>query len=112
MLVYYFHFLFVLLADVLPQPVRCRLVVAFAGAAARVVKKFSKEHEELKAVSLVLDGKLLPATDISKLAELPTQDQARAMLLGILTSPATQLLRLLNEPASMLSRTMSARGNG
>ena len=82
------------------------------GAAARVVKKFSKEHEELKAVSLVLDGKLLPATDISKLAELPTQDQARAMLLGILTSPATQLLRLLNEPASMLSRTMSARGNG
>jgi len=34
------------------------------------------------------------------------------MLLGILTSPATQLLRLLNEPASMLSRTMSARGNG
>ena len=55
------------------------------GAAARVVKKFSKEHEELKAVSLVLDGKLLPATDISKLAELPTQDQARAMLLGILT---------------------------
>ena len=82
------------------------------GAAARVVKKFSKEHEELKAVSLVLDGKLLPATDISKLAELPTQDQARAMLLGILASPATQLLRLLNEPASMLSRTMSARGNG
>ena len=69
-------------------------------------------HEELKAVSLVLDGKLLPASDISKLAELPTQDQARAMLLGILASPATQLLRLLNEPASMLSRTMSARGNG
>ena len=82
------------------------------GAAARVVKKFSKEHEELKAVSLVLDGKLLPASDISKLAELPTQDQARAMLLGILASPATQFLRLLNEPASMLSRTMSARGNG
>ena len=53
------------------------------GAAARVVKKFSKEHEELKAVSLVLDGKLLPATDISKLAEL-TQDQARAMLLEFL----------------------------
>jgi len=82
------------------------------GAAARVVKNFSKEHEELKAVSLVLDGKLLPATDISKLAELPTQDQARAMLVGILVSPATQLLRTLNEPASMLSRTMSARGNG
>jgi len=34
------------------------------------------------------------------------------MLLGILASPATQFLRLLNEPASMLSRTMSARGNG
>ncbi len=90
------------------------LLLAFAkddpGAAARVIKDFAKEHEALKAVSLSAGGQLLPASDLAKLAELPTLDQARAMLLGLLVAPMTRLVRTLAEPPAMLARTLSARG--
>ncbi len=90
------------------------LLLAFAtddpGAAARVIKGFAKEHDALQAVSLSAGGQLLPASDLSKLADLPTLDQARAMLLGVMTAPMGQLARTLAEPAAMLARTMSARG--
>jgi large subunit ribosomal protein L10 len=90
------------------------LLLAFAkedpGAAARVIKGFAKEHDALKAVSLSVGGQLLPATDLARLADLPTLDQARAMLLGVMIAPMTKLARTLAEPPAMLARTLSARG--
>ena len=90
------------------------LLLAFAkedpGAAARVIKNFAKEHEALKAVSLSVGGQLLQASDLSTLADLPTMDQARAMLLGVMIAPMTKLARTLAEPPAMLARTLSARG--
>ena len=91
------------------------LLLAFAkddpGAAARVIKDFAKEHEALQAVSLSAGGQLLPASDLKKLADLPTLDQARAMLLGMLVAPMSTLARTLAEPSGMLARTLSARSN-
>jgi large subunit ribosomal protein L10 len=91
------------------------ILLAFAkddpGAAARVIKNFAKEHEALKAVSLSAGGELLPASDLAKLAELPTLDQARAMLLGVMIAPMTKLVRTLSEPPAMLARTLSERGS-
>ena len=80
------------------------------GAAARVIKDFAKGHKALQAVSLSAGGQLLPASDLSTLADLPTLDQARAMLLGVFMAPMSQLVRTLAEPSAMLARTMSARG--
>jgi large subunit ribosomal protein L10 len=54
----------------------------------------------------------MPASDLSKLADLPTLDQARAMLLGVFIAPMSQLVRTLAEPPVMLARTLSARGSG
>jgi len=89
------------------------LLLAFAkedpGAAARVIQDFAKEHEALQAVSLSAGGQLLPASDLKKLAELPTLDQARAMLLGVMMAPMSKLVRTLAEPPAMLARTLSAR---
>lgn len=89
------------------------ILLAFAkddpGAAARVIKDFAKEHEALRAVSLVAGGRLLPASDLAKLADLPTLDRARAMLLGLLIAPMTRLARTLAEPSAMLARTLSAK---
>jgi large subunit ribosomal protein L10 len=91
------------------------ILLAFArddpGAAARVIKDFAKEHEALKAISLSAGGQLLPATDLGRLADLPTLDQARAMLLGVMIAPLTKLVRTLAEPSAMLARTLSARGS-
>ena len=81
------------------------------GAAARVIKDFAKEHKALQTVSLSAGGQLLPAEDLARLADLPTLDQARAMLLGVMMGPMTKLVRTLAEPSVMLARTMSARGS-
>jgi len=90
------------------------ILLAFAkddpGAAARVIKNFAKEHGALQAVSLSAGGQLLPASDLATLADLPTLDQARAMLLGVMMAPMTKLARTLAEPSAMLARTLSARG--
>ncbi len=91
------------------------ILLAFAkddpGAAARVIKDFAKGHDALKAVSLSAGGELLPATDLARLADLPTLEQARAMLLGVIIAPMTKLVRTLSEPSAMLARTLSARGS-
>ncbi len=89
------------------------ILLAFAkddpGAAARIIKDFAKEHEALQAVSLAAGGQLLPGTDLAKLAELPTLDQARSMLLGVFLAPMSKLVRTLAEPSAMLARTLNAR---
>ena len=91
------------------------ILLAFAkddpGAAARVIKDFAKGHDALQAVSLSAGGQLLPATDLNRLADLPTLDQARAMLLGVMIAPMSKLVRTLAEPSAMLARTLDARGN-
>ncbi len=91
------------------------ILLAFAkedpGAAARVIKDFAKEHEALQAVSLSAGGQLLPGSDLKKLADLPTLDQARAMLLGVMVAPMSTLVRTIAEPPAMLARIVSARSS-
>jgi large subunit ribosomal protein L10 len=91
------------------------ILLAFAkddpGAAARVIKDFAKGHDALQAVSLSVGGQLLPASDLKRLAELPTLDQARAMLLGVMMAPMSKLVRTLAEPSGMLARTLGARSS-
>ena len=90
------------------------ILLAFAkddpGAAARVIKDFSKEHDALQAVSLSAGGQLMPGSDLKKLADLPSMDQARAMLLGVLNAPMSKLVRTLAEPSALLARVLDARG--
>ena len=89
------------------------LVLAFSredpGAAARVVKGFAKEHEKLKTVALSIGGELYPASDIDRLASLPTLTEARTSLVRVLNAPLTKLVRTLAEPAAMMARTLKAR---
>ncbi len=96
--------------DTLKGPILLAFAKEDPGAAARVIKKFAKEHDALQAVSLSAGGQLMPGSDLAKLAELPTMDQARAILLGVFVAPMSQLVRTLAEPPAMLARTLSARG--
>ncbi len=97
--------------DTLKGPILLAFAKDDPGAAARVIKNFAKEHNALQAVSLSAGGHLLPASDLATLADLPTLDQARAMLLGVMMAPMTKLARTLAEPSAMLARTLSARGS-
>lgn len=90
------------------------LLLAFSredpGAAARVIKGFAKDHENLKTVAVALGGELYSAADLDRVAALPTLDEARAKLLGTLMAPLSQLVRTLAEPPAMLARTLAQRG--
>ncbi|MBU2676370.1 MAG: 50S ribosomal protein L10 [Gammaproteobacteria bacterium] len=96
--------------DTLKGPILLAFAKEDPGAAARVIKDFAKGHDALQAVSLSAGGQLMPGSDLNKLADLPTFDQARAMLLGVFMAPMNQLVRTLAEPPAMLARTLSARG--
>ncbi|MCP4301549.1 MAG: 50S ribosomal protein L10 [Gammaproteobacteria bacterium] len=97
--------------DALNGPILLAFAKEDPGAAARVIKDFAKGHNALQAVSLSAGGQLLPGSDLSKLADLPTLDQARAILLGVMVAPMSQLVRTIAEPSAMLARTLSARGD-
>ena len=88
------------------------LILAFSmedpGAAARIVKDFTKENEKLVVKMLSVGGDLLPASDLEKLASLPTRDQAIAMLMGVMKAPIEKFVRTLAEPTTKMVRTLDA----
>ncbi len=88
------------------------LVLAFSkdepGAAARVFKEYAKKWEKLEVKALSIDGKVLPANDLNKLASLPTRLEAISQLMSVMQAPITKLVRTLVEPHSKLVRTIAA----
>lgn len=78
------------------------------GSAARLVKDFAKENEQLEVKALSVGGKLLAADQIDVLAKLPTKDQAIAMLMSVMQAPVTKLARTINEVPGKLVRTVAA----
>ncbi|NQY27601.1 MAG: 50S ribosomal protein L10 [Piscirickettsiaceae bacterium] len=78
------------------------------GAVARVMSEFSKEHEKFEVKMLSLGGKLLPATDLEKLAKMPTKDQAIGILMGTMKAPIEKFVRTLVAPTSKMVRTLAA----
>ena len=89
-----------------------QLVMAFSqedpGAAARVLKDFSKDNDKLVVKALSVSGQLLAATEIDRLAKLPTKDQSISMLMSVMQAPITKLARTLNEVPGKLVRTVAA----
>jgi large subunit ribosomal protein L10 len=87
-------------------------VLAFSredpGAAARVVKDFSKDNELLVTVALAIGGKFYPASDLARVASLPTLSEARAQLLGLLQAPMSQFVRTIAEPQAKFARVLAA----
>ena len=78
------------------------------GAVARVMGSFAKENKNLEIKMVSLGGKLLPATDIEKLAKMPTKDQAIAILMGTMKAPVEKFVRTLVAPTSKMVRTVAA----
>jgi len=88
------------------------LVMAFSqedpGAAARLIKNFSKTNDKLVAKVIALGGSVLPIEQLDALSKLPTRDQAIAMLMAVMKAPVEKFVRTLNEPHAKLVRTVAA----
>jgi large subunit ribosomal protein L10 len=88
------------------------LILAFSkddpGAAARLVKTFSKDNDKLKATLVSLGGAVLSAKDVDRVASLPTKQQALGQLAGVLLAPISKFVRTVAEPHAKLVRTIAA----
>ncbi len=78
------------------------------AAAARVVRDFSKKHDKLIVKQVALEGRLLDASAVESLANLPTYEEAISKLMALMTAPVTQLARTLVAPHTKLVRTIAA----
>ena len=88
------------------------LLLAFStedpGSAARVVKKFSRENVRLVPKLVALGGMLYPASDLDRVASLPTRDEAISMLMATMRAPVQKFVTTLNEVPGKLVRTVAA----
>ncbi len=76
---------------------------------AKVLVDYAEEHEELELRAGLVEGQLVNTTDIATLATLPSLDELRAKLVGLLQGPARKLATLLQAPAGQLGRLVGAR---
>jgi len=78
------------------------------GAAARLIQNFSKGNSKLSARLVAIGGVLYPAEELQRLADLPTREQALAMLMGVMKAPIEKFVRTLAEPHTRLVRMLAA----
>ena len=80
--------------------------VAFSEDAitsAKILTKFSKENENLKILGGIMGTDILDVDGVKNVATLPTLDEARAKIVGILRSPAQKIASILLAPASKIA---------
>jgi large subunit ribosomal protein L10 len=83
--------------------------VAFSDDAiisARILSKFAKTNESLKLLGGIMGKEVLDQAAVQNVANLPTLDEARANIVGILATPASKLVSILlarSEKMSSLS---------
>jgi len=78
------------------------------GAAARLFKDFAKEQEKFEVKVLSVGGMLLDASQLDKLASLPTLKQALGQLASVMIAPVTKLVRTFNEVPTKVTRVVAA----
>jgi len=76
--------------------------------APKVLTEFAKKNSKLKIVGAGLGGTLLDAEAVRALAEMPSLDELRSRLIGVLNAPAAKLVGLLEAPSTKLVRVLAA----
>ncbi|MFL2827948.1 MAG: 50S ribosomal protein L10 [Candidatus Puniceispirillales bacterium] len=77
--------------------------------AAKILVDYAKENEKLVIIGGGLEDKALTKIDVEALAKLPSLNDLRGKLVGLLQAPASKILRLSVEPASQVLRTISQK---
>ena len=80
-------------------------------AAAKTLVEFAKSNDKLTIVGGTLDGALLDKAGIEALATMPSLDELRAKLVGLVNAPAAKLARIAQAPAGDLARVIQARAD-
>jgi large subunit ribosomal protein L10 len=86
-------------------------VVAYSKdpvTAARVSVKYAKDNDKLVILGGTMGRNVLDAKAVKALADLPSLDELRATLIGLLNAPATKIARTVMEPGAQLARVIQA----
>ena len=87
--------------------------VAFSNDAissAKILTKFAKNNANLKIIGGIMEEEPLSLEDVEKIATLPTLEEARAKIIGILTAPAQKIMSILLAPGSKIAILAHAKG--
>lgn len=77
-------------------------------AAAKAAVEFSEKNRKLVIVGAAFERQVLDAARVAALAKLPSLDQLRGQLVGLIQAPATRIARVIQAPAGQLARVINA----
>lgn len=80
-----------------------------AVAAAKAIVDFAKTNEKLEIVGAGFGTQVLDANGVKNLAKLPSLNELRGKLVGLLQAPATKVAGVVQAPAGQLARVLSAK---
>ena len=98
------------LSDLMKGPT----ILAFSKdpiAAAKAAVTYAKGNEKLVILGGAMGKTLLDANGVKALADLPSLDELRAKLIGLLNAPATKIARTVKEPGAKLARVIQAKAS-
>ena len=79
-------------------------------AAPKVAVKFAKGNDKFVILGGSMGTTVLDANAVNSLAQLPSLDELRGTLIGLIQAPATKIARTVSEPAAQLARVFAAFG--
>ncbi len=77
-------------------------------AAAKIVVEFAKTNDKLEIVGGAMGSQVLDANGIKALASMPSLNELRATLIGLVQAPATKIAQVVTAPAGKLARVFGA----
>jgi len=80
-------------------------------SAPKIIFKFAKENDKLSIVGAGLNGKTLSVDEVKQLALLPSLDELRGKLVGLIKSPSQKLASVAVAPANKLVNVLHAKAN-
>ena len=86
-------------------------LIAYSGdpvAAPKVAADFAKAHEKFVILGGAMGKTALDANGVKALASLPSLDELRAKIVGLIQAPATKIAQLVNAPAAKVARVVQA----
>ena len=95
------------LGDMLTGPVGLASSI-YHVAAAKVVVEFAKTNDKFEIVGGAMGATTLDVDGVKALATLPSLDELRAKIVGLIVAPATKLATITQAPAAQLARVLSA----
>ena len=74
-----------------------------AITSAKILTKFAKKNSNLKIIGGIMEEEPLSMKDVEKIATLPTLNEARATIVGILATPAQKIISILLAPGAKIA---------